>query len=496
MVWRLFCLLLSGFCARAAAPSLDCLYPIALQRGTTNTITAVGKFDPWPAKFWTSATGVVFAAETNKGKLRIEVASDARPGPYFVRAYNERGASAPRFLLIVDSREASESEPNNDFDTAQKLEKLPAVVNGRFDKNDDVDTYRLELGSGQTLVASVEAYMLASPVDAVLRLLDARRVEVAFNHDDGRTLDPEIIYTAPRAGTYYLQAFGFNYPADSSIRFIGNDKCVYRLHASAGACPKPADLVTASQKEVESNNAATNATPVEVPCQISGCIDSCDDEDVFKFAAKKSEKYLLKVQSAVFGFPLDARLGIRNEKQDEVAKADDSAGSDPVLEWSPGNDGTFYATVRNVLHRGGPDHVYRLTIERPDPALKATVGDHALTIEAGKTNKLKITLKRQYGFDARLTLKIEELPEGVQAEAVEVEAKANDATLSLVALPDAKAFSGPIRIIASDSKTTHPVLHGLTTTGEDNGVPNGYSRLLINAIDQLWLTVTLPAKKS
>src|SRR5262245_33186850 len=164
MGWRVFCLLFSGIFAYAAAPSLDCLYPIAVQRGTTNTISAIGKFDRWPPKIWTGAVGIAFTAETNKGKLRIEVAPDAKPGPCFVRAYNEQGASAPRFLLITESAETAESEPNNDFDSAQKLDKLPAVVNGRFDKSDDVDTYRLEIATGQTMVASIEAYVLASPV--------------------------------------------------------------------------------------------------------------------------------------------------------------------------------------------------------------------------------------------------------------------------------------------------------------------------------------------
>src|SRR6267142_6552068 len=178
MIWRVSCLLLSGICAQAAAPSLDCLYPMAVQRGTSNTISAVGKFDTWPPKMWTSAPGVNFVAETNKGKLRIEVAPNVKTEPYFVRAYNEQGASAPRFLVITEAPETPESEPNNDFETAQKVERFPAVINARFEKTDDVDTYRVELAKDETMVASVEAYVLASPVDAALRLLDARGVEV------------------------------------------------------------------------------------------------------------------------------------------------------------------------------------------------------------------------------------------------------------------------------------------------------------------------------
>jgi hypothetical protein len=398
-------------------------------------------------------------------------------------------------LLITEGPEAVEREPNNDFEAALKLEQFPKTVNGRFDKTDDVDTYRVELAEGQTLVGWMEAYVLASPTDAVLRLLDSRGIEVAFNHDDGRTLDPKVVYTASRTGTYLLQAFGFSYPADSNIRFVGNDKCIYRLHVSAGACPKPEEAVTGCRKEIEPNNTHTNAVAVEVPGAISGCIDSGDDEDVFTFTAKKGEKFLLKVESAAFGFPLDARLGLRNEKQDEVAKADDSGSPDPVLDWSPGNDGTFFAVVRNLLNRGGPDHVYRLSIERPEPQVKATIGEHAFSIEAGKTNKIKVALKRLHGFDAKITVIIDGLPAGVTCEPAEADSKANEATLSLAASSDATPFGGPIRIIAKDPKTTHPVVHELTTLGEDNGVPNGYSRLLINAVDYVWLTVSVPAKK-
>lgn len=474
------CLLLSGMSIHAAAPSLDCLYPIAVPRGSTNTVAAVGKFDPWPPKIWTTAQGLSFVAETNKGKFRIEVAPDAKPGPYFVRAYNDEGASAPRFLLITDSPESSEKEPNNDFETAQPLDKFPAIVNARFDKNDDVDTYRLELSQGQTVVARVEAYVLASPVDAVLRLLDSRSVEVAFNHDDGRTLDPQIIYSAPHAGSYFLQAFGFNYPADSNIRFVGNDKCVYRLHVSG---PRNDQPFATCLKEAEPNNTASNAMPIEVPSTVGGCINSPDDQDLFQFVAKKGDKFAVKVESAALGFPVDARLEIRNSKNDEVAKADDGSTVDPALDWAPDNDGMFFACIRNVLHRGGSNYLYRLRIEKPEPTLKATVSEHAFKIEPGKTNKIAVTLKKLYGFDGKPSFTVEGLPPGVQYESA-------DASVSLIAASDAKAFSGPFRISATHSNATYAVVRELTSAGEDNGVPNGYSRLLINATEHLWLTVT------
>lgn len=479
----------------AATPSLDCLYPIAIARGTNTAVSAIGKFDPWPPKVWTSIPGISFVAETNKGKFRVEVGVDVPAGACFVRAYNEQGASAPRLFVITETPNALEQEPNNDFDSAHTLEKLPAVVNGRFDKNDDVDAYRVELAAGQTLMASLECYVLASPVDAVLRLVDGRGVEMAFNHDDGRTFDPRIIYTAPKASAYFLQAFGFNYPADSNIRFVGNDKCVYRLHVSAGNCPKPEDALGTSACENEPNNKATNANPIEVPAAVRGCIASPEDEDAFRFTAKKGDRLTIKVDAAAFGFPVDARLRIEDEKQKELAKADDGRTADPVLDWTAPEDGTFFATVRNLLQRGGPDYLYRFSIQRPEPSLRVTVGEHAFTIEAGKTNKIKVNLKRSHGFDAKLTVSIKGLPDDVRCEVVEADGKAGEATLSLVASAEAKPFSRPIRILAkSESGGEYAALHELISAGENNGVPNGYSKLLIDATEEFWLTVTAKAK--
>ena len=69
--------------------------------------------------------------------------------------------------------------------------------------------------------------------DAVLRVTDERGTQLAWNHDE-RTLDPALVFTAPQAGRYVIQVFGFPYPATSEIRFHGGEKCVYQLRLHAG----------------------------------------------------------------------------------------------------------------------------------------------------------------------------------------------------------------------------------------------------------------------
>ena len=77
------CAVLSAF---AAAPTLDHLFPVAVQAGTTNSVIAIGKFEPWPPKVWVDASGIVFKPETNSGRFSVEIAADAPVGPHLFRA--------------------------------------------------------------------------------------------------------------------------------------------------------------------------------------------------------------------------------------------------------------------------------------------------------------------------------------------------------------------------------------------------------------------------
>ncbi len=535
---------------QAAAPSLDHIYPVALQAGTTNSVTAIGKFDPWPVQVWVDAPGIIFKSETNSGKFSVEIAANTAVGPHLVRVFNEQGASGPRFLVVTQGPQAAEQEPNDEFTKPQRVEKLPATVNARLDKNGDVDCYAVALEAGQTLIASVEAYTLASPVDAVLRLLDARGVEVAFNHDDGRTFDPSLPHTANVAGTYVLQVFGFAFPATSDVRFTGGNACVYRLHVPRGptlchplplgvqrgartplrlvgwnvgaagarewefdASSLPTNCASATVRapgfenvmelpvgdgpervELEPNNSAAEANPLEVPGAVTGCIEKPGDEDRFLFAAKKGEPWLFEVQSASLGFPLDTWLKIEDAQGKELARADDGSSADPRLEWTALADGSFIAAAGNVLHRGGGECLFRLSVTRPKPTLRAVVAANAVTIEPGKTNEIKLTVTRLHGFAAKLSASAKGLPDSVTMESLEVPDKSGDLTLKLIAATEAKPFNGPFQIILTEaeSKQEHTAIAELISSTVNNGVPGGFTKLLIESTDQLWLTVLPP----
>ncbi len=492
----LLCLLASALPALADAPTLEHLLPAGVARGSTNVITVAGKFDPWPVKAWVGCPGVAFTAETNKGKFTVVTSADAPAGAHFVRLFNDDGASAPKILVVSTGNERTEVEPNDAFTNAPVVAPLPLAMNGRLDKSGDVDSFAVTLAAGQWLDARLDAYTLASKMDAVLRIVTSRGVQLAWNHDFG-TLDPRILWQAPSNGSYVVQVMGFKYPADADVRLTGGDSCTYRLHL-ATASQRP-ELCPATSTEREPNASVTNATNVELPASVRGAVDTAGDEDWFAFRATKDESYEVTLAAASIGSALDAVLKITEIAGKELARSDDSGGSrDPRLEWKAPTNATYHATVANLFARGGSNNFYRLAIQRLAPDFKATLPAHSLMVTAGSTNDVKFSVTRQRGFDRKLRAELRGLPDGARAEALEISDKGGEHVFKLIAAADAKPSSAPVRIVVFDVEKTveRTAAFSLVSSSEDNGVPGGYTTLLAETIDSLWLTIKAkPASK-
>lgn len=489
--------------AHAAAPTLDHLYPAGAGPGWSNTVALSGKFDPWPPRWWIEGEGVSVQAETNSGRLRIEVATNALPGPRVLRLFNDDGATEPRFFVVGAAPEIAEVEPNNRFQVAQPIPALPATVNGRLDKNGDVDSYAVALKGGQWLEARVDSHTLMSKVDAVLRVVTTNGVQLAWNHDFIH-FDPRVVWQAPRDETVVVQVFGFRYPADASIQLSGGDGGVYRLHLAATptppsdlASPSPEDARCALTLEIEPNDAVTNAQPLTLPTRVQARIQTDGDVDRYRFEARKDELLSIRVEAAGAGSPLDAWCRIEDAAGKELAAADDSEGSrDPRLTWKAPADGSYVVAVGSTTHRGSERHAYRLGIQRGEPGFTARVATGAVVALAdGTTNELKVTLQREFGHTNALTLRVLGLPEGVSSREVPGPAADGDVVLPIIASTSAPAYQGPIRVVVSEAGAApeRVAVYELVSRGENNGVPQGYSHLLVPRVQDLWLTVRWPA---
>jgi hypothetical protein len=526
--------------ALAAPPELKHLYPAGGQQGTNVAVT-IGKTDTWP-NIWIDSPAIKFTPTPILGTYNVEISADAPVGPHLVRAWNAEGASAPRFFIVSHEPELLSSEPNDSPTSPQLVTSLPATLSGRLDKSGDVDSYSVRLRKGETLVSWVEAYVLASTFDGLLRITDSQGRVLAFNHDY-RTLDPLLAWTAPDDGTFLVQGMGCAHPPHSSVPLTGGEGCVYRLHLTsdplvrftipamvqagtrttlrligwniptsnlecdasqllAGSTWSPSHgpvfleplHITEFPESVETEQEAEPPQVLSVPSAVTGRISSARQEDRYTFNVVKGQAYEVKVTAAAFGSPLDAWLRIENPEHKEVAKNDDAKGRDPQITWTPSMGGPFTVTIGSVTHRGGDDYLYRLGITEPSPNAVASVASHSAAVTAGKSADLKVTIKRTNGFKSRLQLTAKNLPNGISAPPVEVPEKDGEVTVKLTAEPTAIPAGQPFSLALKEIEgiKEYPVRYALAATSEDNGVPQGFADLVIDSTEELWLTV-LPA---
>jgi hypothetical protein len=379
--------------------------------------------------------------------------------------------------------------PNDHFAKPQRVEKWPATINGRLDKAGDVDSFAVTLQRGQTLQARLEAYTLASKMDGLLRLVTTNGLQLAWNHDFA-TLDPQLTWAAPEDGLVVVQVMGFRFPADADVRLTGGDGCVYRLHLGMEESAPTTPLATGL--EIEPNDSLTNAQPAPLPISLRGSISPAGDEDRFVFEANKDDYVEADVAAAALGSPLDAWLRIEETGGKELVRSDDANGSrDPQVEWKAPASGKFVLAVGSLVRNPGTNAFYQLSVRSLLPDFKATLGAAAYRVTAGLTNDLKISINRLRGFDHKLSVAARGLPDGVLCDVVDVPEKGGEVTLKLRADDAARPSSQPFQLLVRDSscEAERVIAAQLTGSSTDNGVPGGYTALLVDSIDQLWLTV-------
>ncbi|MBA4018579.1 MAG: hypothetical protein C0483_15545 [Pirellula sp.] len=531
IAWLL--LLALGGIAAAASPEIKSLAPAGGQRGTTTEVVVAGAFDKWPMRAWVSGTGVRWEAAKEKGKFSAIVDADAAPGPRWIRLLGDDGASKPAVWIVGTTKEVAEKETNDLLSGAQEIGPEPTTVNGALVKGGDLDSFRLTLKAGQTLIASLDANtVFGSQIDAILQLVDEAGFVTVQSHDD-RGLDPRIVHTISQSGTYYVRLFAFASDPNSSIKYHGATSAFYRLtfttegyvdHVFPLAVPRDGSAKTVPQgwnfpatewvttrtdvvekptalgvpssvagsafcvavglptlTEQEPNDRA-KPQQIETPCIVNGRIAAEQDRDVYAVKWSKGQSWRIRAQSKLWGFGVDPLLIVENADGKELMRGDDAGRGNPDadLVFKVPADGAYRIVVEDLFGATSFRHVYLLDI-RP------TETDFALTTSAsefsGSTKaplEIPVAIERPTGMTAEITVRLEGLPkEFAEVEAVS-SAKGPTAKSVTLKVPAAAKFSGPVRIVG---EVTKPAASHRTATTPVAAVPNARTT-------SLWLTVT------
>ncbi len=117
--------------------------------------------------------------------------------------------------------------------------------------------------------------------------------------------------------------------------------------------------------ETESNNTPEAATTIELPSLVNGVINPGGDEDYYVFEGTQGQRCVFSVKayrlnniSQQFFNPT---ITIFDAKGVEIARSNGFYSLDPLLDVTLPADGPYLLRIRDLLYRGNPDSVYRLT---------------------------------------------------------------------------------------------------------------------------------------
>ncbi|MEX2263831.1 MAG: hypothetical protein WD696_17890 [Bryobacteraceae bacterium] len=198
------------------APHLDMVSPISLRPGTTGEVTLFGAgLYRKGAKLWFSAegfSGEVVEARGPSAVARIGIPPDAVEGPHELAIVSADGRSSTA-QFVVDATPVY---------TGQSTVQAPASITG-IARYREPERFAFDVKDGGKLVFEVRAQRFGSPVDSVLRILDAQGKEIAKN-DDGAfagvrfNKDSRLAHTFEKGGRYSIEirnlvkTTGENYP--------------------------------------------------------------------------------------------------------------------------------------------------------------------------------------------------------------------------------------------------------------------------------------------
>ncbi|MGD8452531.1 MAG: pre-peptidase C-terminal domain-containing protein [Phycisphaerae bacterium] len=205
--------------ALGARPFVTSIFPLGCRVGQQRYVSVAG---------WNLATDRLFL----DGK-----AAPRSPGIRQKPLGGGKAMSNPVTYDVNDLTADKETESNDTVADAQRVH-LPRIVDGRIDRPGDVDLFQFKGKAGGEIVAEVIARRARSPLDSLLRLLDASGNVLDWNddsehkegflHTDMGVLthhaDSYLRTTLPADGTYYVQV--------SDVQSQSGEEYAYRLRVS------------------------------------------------------------------------------------------------------------------------------------------------------------------------------------------------------------------------------------------------------------------------
>ena len=480
-----FALVLASFhMVSAQEPVINGTVPGAVAPGSAMPLQINGGNLAVAKKLWLSFPADAVLAEgidkngENPGQVtyRINVPGNTPCGIQAMRVVTDKGVSPSRFLFIDDLPSIASAGSNVQLASAQAV-SIPTAIDGTV-AGLSWQYFKFPVQAGQRLSIEVLARRIGSSLDPMIRLLDIKGRELAYNDDTpGLNSDSSLVYTFKDAGEYIIELRDIKYGAGNYRLRIGDfpvATVAYPLAVQRGTTANvtlagfgvdglapipvavtpdyPSEWLNVSLKrpngasgystvevvstpqflEQEPNNNPEQANRLELGQDINGRLEVPGDVDRYVFAAKKDQTVSFFGITRQQGSPSDLNFKILNKDGGQLAAAEDNGTSEGSLSYKFPADGDYVLFVEDLNHRGGSEHAYRIAVTMTPPQFSLAASLDTFNIPAGGSVMATVTTVRT-GYAGPIELSATNLPAGVTASKSVIGVGRNDAVLTLQA---------------------------------------------------------------
>ncbi|MBI3680504.1 MAG: hypothetical protein HY235_08915 [Acidobacteria bacterium] len=407
------------------APHLETIAPLSFTPGQETEATLYGAgLDTAGAKIEFDEQGFrgqVLAMRASEALLRVTVPEKASPGGHTLALVTAAGRSNPARFLVdtvpqLPARTGPAGPPSSgetvghagrpgsvvragSLDEDSKEIIPPISINGNA-RYREPERFELDARPGETLVFEVRAGRFGSPVDSLLRLLNAAGKVVASNDDFAFTVadfynkDSRLSYTFKESGRYTIEirnmvsTTGEHYPYQLRVTPA-------EPHYEIGFGTERPYIYPGQRTRLKITAVRRDGHKEAIPLQISGLPAGfgCEPAEI---AAGKNEGEIQIVADASLKPGTYAVLRVH---------AGNETAWRPVRISSGGGEGATFA---------GVDQALLVVAEKPSFSLEAAATN--INLPRGATAVIPVMIRREPGSSMPIEFHLENLPAGVTME--------------------------------------------------------------------------------
>ncbi|MCA9137293.1 MAG: PPC domain-containing protein [Planctomycetales bacterium] len=394
-----------GYCIEAnSRPFVQTVFPLAVTNKVGQTLELIG--------------------ENLSGHVRGKVVStlSAEPGIHDVLVSVAEQVVQPVTVILTEQGLSTESDEDNDSIAAAQSQHLPIHLNGRVQRDGDIDCYAFDAKKGERYTFEIIARRAGSSLDPHLRILNETGSQLQLSDDvqigKRNFADSRIEnWSVPADGKYIIEVRDVHLRGGLDFSYLlsaSSSEPYFALYTDTDKTPLTPGTSGVVYVRAEKKNGFDGEVQLHVDELPEGVTATCG-----RILGGKRQDGCIVLSAA-------------NESQ-PIAKPIRIYGTANVGSTESPKQYSTDATVYQEIYQPGggrghwPVDAHVVSVGTPGDVRKVRLSTYDLTLKPGESRTIDVEIERAEGFDKNVTLEViykhlssvygDPFPEGITVDA-------------------------------------------------------------------------------